>query len=74
MKLKRVKVLIHRVGHRIRNIEHKLLARCAVVGHLTYYGLVSVEAHGFYRYAAGAVGILLIFEALQNSTHGGPDE
>lgn len=67
---------ITKVAHRrariivakIRSIEHRLLARCAICGHLTYYTLVGVEAHGNYRYAAIAVGVLLVLEAIQAHT------
>lgn len=47
----------------LHRIEHRLVARVALLSHLSYYGLVSVEAHGTYRYAAGVVGLILIIEA-----------
>lgn len=53
-----------RIVRMLRRAEHRTVARVALIGHLSYYGLVSLEAHGNYRYAAGVVGLILIFEAL----------
>jgi hypothetical protein len=50
--------------HALHKLEHRIVARVIFGGHLTYYGLVAAEAHGTYRYAAGAVGVLLIIEVL----------
>lgn len=48
----------------IRHAEHVLVAKVAVYGHLAYYGLVTVEAHGSYRYAAGALAVVVALELL----------
>lgn len=55
-----------------KRAEHRLLLRLTTMGHLAYYGLVSFEAHGHYRYAAAALGVLLIAEAVVG--HGGECE
>lgn len=60
MKRTKMKVLMDA----LHKIEHKMVARVAAFAHLAYYGLVSVEAHGNYRYAAGAIGVILIVEAV----------
>lgn len=56
-----------------KRAEHRALLRLTTLGHLAYYGLVSFEAHGHYRYAAGALGVLLIAEALLNHDAPGGD-
>lgn len=48
----------------IRRIEHRIVARVAICSHLAYYVLVTAEAHGTYRYAAGVVAVVVIVEAL----------
>lgn len=61
-KRKRILVLLRRVRKLAHNAEHKVIARAAIGTHLTYYGLVTWEAHGTYRWAALAVGIIMIIE------------
>lgn len=50
--------------------EHRVIGKVALGSHLSYYGLVYMEAHGTYRYAAGVVGVLMVLEALAG--HDGP--
>lgn len=52
-----------------RKVEHKLVLRTVTVGHLAYYTLVSIEAHGNYRYVAGGLGLLLLVEAIIGEDH-----
>lgn len=61
------------VKHAIHRIEHKVVARVALTGHLAYYGLVTLEAHGHYRWAAMVVGIVLLVESFM-PTGAPPDE
>lgn len=65
--MKRVKHDLHllrTVAGKVRRVEHRALARLGFAAHLAYYGLVSVEAHGTYRYVAGGLGLLLILESM----------
>lgn len=55
---------LHDLIGAIHRAEHKMVMRAAAAGHLCYYTLVSIEAHGNYRYAAAALGVLLLVEAL----------
>lgn len=63
---------LRRYWHRLRGSNHRAVARAAVGGHLAYYSLVFVESHGFYGWAAGFCGIILVIEALlgQGEGHG----
>lgn len=57
----------------LHNVEHTVLIRVTAVGHCIYYILVSMEAHGHYRYVAGALGIVafseLCIKKLDNAKH-----
>lgn len=53
-----------------RRANHRRVARAAIGGHLVYYSLCFVEAHGSYGYAAGFCGVLLVLEVVM----GGNDE
>lgn len=44
--------------------HHKTTGRAVFSTHIIYYGLVSVEAHGNYKFAAAACACLLIWEGL----------
>jgi len=54
---------------RIRHREHKMVAKVAVVGHLSYYGLVFVESHGMYGKAALVCGVVLLVEVVLGGGH-----
>ena len=53
---------LHHAWIRVRRDEHRVVAKAAVVGHLSYYGLVFVESHGLYGKAAFVCGVLLLVE------------
>lgn len=55
---------LRRFWHYLRNANHRNVARAAVAAHLSYYSLVFVEAHGWYGYAGGLCGIVLLVEVL----------
>lgn len=59
-----------RLIHALHNVEHKAAAKVTVGAHLAYYGLVSMEAHGHYRYAAAVVGCLMLLEAVMGNGDG----
>lgn len=44
--------------------EHKMVARATLAGHSVYYALVAWEAHASYRFAAGALLVMLALEAI----------
>lgn len=55
-------------------VEHKLVAKAAIYGHLTYYGLVSFEAHGkTYAVVAGFIGVVMLLETLIGEPPGGDE-
>jgi hypothetical protein len=62
---KNLKVKIGDMINAAKKIEHKAVIRCTAIGHLSYYWLVGLEAHGSYRYPAMVLGALLIIESLQ---------
>jgi hypothetical protein len=59
----KLQVLILRLRRCMHRAEHKYAARVALWSHLSYYVLVTMEAHGNYRYAAGAVALVVVYEA-----------
>ena len=48
----------------IKIVEHRAIARVAAGTHFAYYTLVGMEAHGSYRYAAGILCGLMVFEVI----------
>lgn len=50
------------IWSKLAHFERKAVAKLAMYAHLSYYALVSVEAHGSYRYAAGAVLGIMVLE------------
>lgn len=59
---------VHRVQHAISHLAHNPHELC----HMVYTGMVSVEAHGNYRYAAGALFVLGLAAAF-GLLHGGAE-
>lgn len=64
MRSKRLQTIVLRIRRCLHRAEHKTVARVTLWSHLSYYVLVTLEAHGNYRYAAGAVAIVVIYEAV----------
>jgi hypothetical protein len=64
--------VIRRIRATLQHRTHRAFIRVTAFSHLAYYGLVSVEAHGHYRYAAGVLGVLLIVEAFTGSADNEP--
>lgn len=63
----RVHLVCRRVKHawhRLRNRDHRKVARIATVSHLSYYGLVFWESHGLYGKAALICGVILVVESV----------
>lgn len=61
---RKAKVMMHKVQHALYQKLHIFCHKTEHVFHAAYMGLVSVEAHGFYRYAAMgtfAVIVLMFF-------------
>lgn len=56
----------------INKIGHRAVAFVAVGAHASYYGLVSLEAHGFYRYAAAVILILMAINLLSGHSEEAP--
>lgn len=73
--LKKAAMLKHRLRHSqlvkaTDRICHKTVARLTILSHADYYSLVSVEAHGTYRYAAGFLALLVAYELLMGEGSG----
>lgn len=52
-------------------VEQRIVARVTVGAHFAYYGLVGIEAHGSYRYAAVAVLLMMALEVASGDHSGG---
>jgi hypothetical protein len=48
----------------IHKIPHTVMVKLTIGSHIAYYGLVAIEAHGNYKYAAFLCGIFICIEAL----------
>ena len=48
----------------VRQAEHRMVAKLTILCHLGYYSLVSVEAHGTYRFMAGGLAVLVVWESI----------
>ena len=65
-------LLALKLAHRV---EHKVVAKAAIFGHLTYYGLVSFEAHRkTYAIVAGFIGVVMLLETVLGEPPTGGDE
>jgi hypothetical protein len=67
-----VKHTLHDIRKAIASAGHKLFLKIAVASHFAYYGLVAMEAHGFYRYASGIIVLVMVVEAIEARVSGGP--
>lgn len=56
----KVAALYHQLLAKAHDVVHKLCHKAEVCGHCTYLGLVSWEAHGYYRFAAGILLLIII--------------
>ena len=56
----------HRV---IAKKGHVVVAKLTFIGHCSYYALVSWEAHGSYRYAAGMLAIITVVASFSSHDH-----
>jgi hypothetical protein len=63
----KIKAVLVKVRGAIARAEKKLLAKVAIATHLSYYGLVGMEAHGNYRYAAIVIAVLMVAEIATNA-------
>ena len=48
---------------------HFVVIKTVTICHVAYYALVSLEAHGSYRYAAGALAVLVVVEVFKGGEH-----
>ncbi len=55
------------IRHAAAWIDHKIVGKSMVVAHASYYTLVTWEAHGTYRYAAGIICVFMVIEILSHS-------
>lgn len=62
--IERLRAQLRELIKHFRHTNHRMVARLAIGGHLTYYSLCFIEAHGNYGYAAGFCGFILLIECL----------
>lgn len=67
--MKSIKESVH---HFIMWVDHKIVGKSMVVAHASYYLLVSWEAHGTYRYAAGIILVFTVVEVISHAQPHGP--
>jgi hypothetical protein len=48
---------------------HFVVIKTVTICHVAYYALVSLEAHGSYRYAAGVLAIIVVVEVFKGAEH-----
>lgn len=58
-----VREKFHHIRDHMRRADHGKVASIALLGHVSYYALVSVESGHYYGYAAAFVGVMVVIEA-----------
>jgi hypothetical protein len=53
---------VARLRHKAHAVAHVVCHKGEHLFHSLYLGMVSVEAHGYYRYAAGAALVVIMLD------------
>jgi hypothetical protein len=59
-----IRAVLVRLRHKAHEIGHVVCHKGEHLFHSAYLGIVSVEAHGFYRYAAGVTLFFIVADFL----------
>lgn len=66
-----VRERIQHIRDHLRRADHGRVGAVALLGHISYYLLVSVESGHYYGYAAAFVGVMVVVEAFIGDDKGG---